>query len=130
MYPWNNLSTLLLTAGTKILESALDDLSQEAVAQLVATQGPEKTCELLLGIYHGLQNLQSSPTALRESLDQWIQVTQKMAEHQLKYAPQWAQDQLLAAVTNVEAALVGLTEYVEQTGVLAVRFRSASRYSK
>jgi hypothetical protein len=130
MYPWNNLTTLLLAAGTKILESALDELSLEAVADLVAKQGPEKACELLLGIYHALEKLYASSTMLREALVQWVQVTQQMADHQLKYAPQWAQDQLLAGITAVEQALTDLTRYVELTGVLAVRFRGSSRYSR
>jgi hypothetical protein len=130
MYPWNNLSTLLLTAGSKVMETALDDLSQEAVAEVVTNQGYDKASELLLGIYHALEKLHSSATALRDALGQWVKIIQKMADHQLKYAPKEAQDQLLAAIDHVEEALSELIGYIGQTDVLAVRFRSSSRYSK
>jgi len=130
MYPWNNLTTLLLAAGTEVLESALDDLSQEAVTELVTNQGHDKARELLTGIFHTLETLHSSSVALRDSLRQWVKVTQQMADHQLKYAPKPAQDDLFRAITDVDNALSELAGLAEQTGVVALRFRSSARYTR
>jgi hypothetical protein len=129
MYPWNNLSTLLLIAGTKILESALDELSEEAVTELVSSQGQKKAGALLLGIYQSLEKLHASSTTLRDVLVQWVQIIRKMPEHKLRYAPDEAQDQLLTAITGVENALSELAGYVQETGIVAIRFQSSSRYT-
>ncbi len=130
MYPWNNLSTLLLTAGTKALESTLDQLSEETLAQLADQYGSAKVNELVLGIYQALEKLYSSSTAFRDVLMQWVQVIPKMADHQLAYAPKSAQEQLFAAIVGVEEALCALVESVQQTGVLSLRFRGTSQYSR
>jgi hypothetical protein len=130
MYPWNNLTTLLLAAGTIVLRSALDRLSDEAIPELVKSRGPKEACDLLLGVYHALEDLYSKSVAFRDALSQWPQFVQKMAELQLKYVPRAAQDQLLEGINGVDRALSGLADHAERARVLRVLYPSASGYAR